>query len=218
MYLKNWGNIMFCYIFVFAALIDKASLLVTVWGFVGGSVVLPCSSDDYEHKLQDVDVSWRHNGSKNVCDLIPHSNLTKTQDVRYKNRTETFPEEYNQRNFSIKLSNLTHADAGRYICFITPSDEMNTVELIINEKLEPVTENANKTIDQKNLEEIKPDSLEKSWLWILIGLPILVLLIIVIIFRRKISSCLTSGKHVRGSEVHEVSPGPGYKSVTADGL
>uniref|UniRef100_A0A673GFL2 Ig-like domain-containing protein n=1 Tax=Sinocyclocheilus rhinocerous TaxID=307959 RepID=A0A673GFL2_9TELE len=119
------------------AFFSKVSLIsvclqVTVEGFIGGSVVLPCSSDDHDHKLQEVDVSWRHNGSKNVCDLIPHSNSLETQDPRYKNRAETFPQEYERRNFSIKLSGLTHADAGKYICLITPSDEQETVELIIN--------------------------------------------------------------------------------------
>ncbi len=110
----------------------SVSLDVTVEAVIGGSVVLPCSSAEHDLKLQEVDVSWRHNGSKNVCDLIPHSNLLETQDPRYKNRTKTFPEEYERRNFSIKLSGLIHADAGKYICLITPSDEQETVELIIN--------------------------------------------------------------------------------------
>ncbi len=107
-------------------------LQVTVESVIGGFVVLPCSSAEHSLKLQDVEVSWRHNGSKNVCDLIPHSNSIETQDPRYRNRAETFPEEYERRNFSIKLSGLTHADAGKYICLITPSDEQETVDLIIN--------------------------------------------------------------------------------------
>ncbi|KAI2644365.1 ICOS ligand [Labeo rohita] len=106
--------------------------IVTVEGVIGGSVVLPCSSTEHDFKLQEVDVSWRHNGSKRVCDLTPHSNLLETHDQRYKNRTVTFPEEYDRRNFSIKLTGLTYADAGKYICLITPSDEQETVLLIIN--------------------------------------------------------------------------------------
>uniref|UniRef100_A0A8C1IY21 Ig-like domain-containing protein n=1 Tax=Cyprinus carpio TaxID=7962 RepID=A0A8C1IY21_CYPCA len=104
----------------------SVSLDVTVEGFIGGSVVLPCSSAEHDLKLQEVDVSWRHNGSKNVCDLIPRSNSIETQDPRYKNRTKTFPEGYERRNFSIRLTDLTHADAGKYICLITPSDEQKT--------------------------------------------------------------------------------------------
>ncbi|KAF4097857.1 hypothetical protein G5714_021865 [Onychostoma macrolepis] len=128
------------FICVFAVLINKVCLQVTVEAVIGGSVVLPCSSAEHDLKLQDVDVSWRHNGSKNVCDLIPHSNSLETQDLRYKNRTKTFPEEYERRNFSIKLSGLTHADAGEYICLITPSDEQETVELIINMSLQVTVE------------------------------------------------------------------------------
>ncbi|XP_042605499.1 CXADR-like membrane protein [Cyprinus carpio] len=154
----------------------SVSLDVTVEGFIGGSVVLPCSSTEHNLKLQEVDVSWRHNGSKNVCDLIPRSNLMRhyrTHDT--KNRTKTFPEGYVRGNFSIKLSGLNHADAGEYICLITPSDEQETVELIINDffVVEPTTEKGNQTTDQEIQEEIRPDSVKKSyhkksWLLILV--------------------------------------------------
>ncbi|XP_058616852.1 uncharacterized protein LOC131530540 [Onychostoma macrolepis] len=209
------------FICVFAVLINKVCLQVTVEAVIGGSVVLPCSSAEHDLKLQDVDVSWRHNGSKNVCDLIPHSNSLETQDLRYKNRTKTFPEEYERRNFSIKLSGLTHADAGEYICLITPSDEQETVELIINNLFvaETTTEKGNKTTDQEN-QETRPESVEKLWLWIPVAILltiILGLLFFLIIFRKKIPSCLMSGEHGLGSDAHEVvSPVPRYKSVTAD--
>ncbi len=105
-------------------------LQVTVEGFIGGSVVLPCSTE-HDHELQDTDVFWRHNNSKIVHDIIKGSQ-TESQDSLYKNRIESFPDEYLRGNFSIKLNNLTHAHAGKYICHITPSDEQKTVELIIN--------------------------------------------------------------------------------------
>ncbi len=38
-------------VFVFSA-----CLQVTVMGFIGGSVVLPCSSAEHDLKLQDIDV------------------------------------------------------------------------------------------------------------------------------------------------------------------
>ncbi|XP_042567937.1 V-set domain-containing T-cell activation inhibitor 1-like [Cyprinus carpio] len=121
-----------CFICVFAVLINKVCLQVAVEGFIGGSVVLLCSSAQHDHKLQDIDVSWRHNGSKIVFDIIPHSNSTVTQVPEYKNRTESFPQEYLRGNFSIKLNNLQHTDAGQYICYITHSSEYQTVQLIIN--------------------------------------------------------------------------------------
>uniref|UniRef100_A0A8C1R5S6 Ig-like domain-containing protein n=1 Tax=Cyprinus carpio TaxID=7962 RepID=A0A8C1R5S6_CYPCA len=112
----------------FKVCVISVCLQVTVEGFIGGSVVLPCSSAEHDHKLQDIDVSWRHNGSKIVFDIIPH----KLQDQEYKNRAETFPEEYQKGNFSIKLNNLQHTDAGNFNCLITPSNELTTIQLIIN--------------------------------------------------------------------------------------
>ncbi len=98
---------------------------------IGGSFVL-CFSTQHDLKLQDTDVHWRHNGSKIVFDIIKGEDSLEKQDQWYKNRVESFPEEYERGNFSIKLTVLTHADAGKYICLITPSDEQNTVQLIIN--------------------------------------------------------------------------------------
>ncbi len=108
-------------------------LQVTVEGFIGGSVVLPCSSDEHGRKPQDIDVSWRHNGSMIVFDIIKGKDSVEKQDPRYKNRAETFhSEEYLRANFSIKLNKLQHADAGKYTCFISHSSEHETVELIIS--------------------------------------------------------------------------------------
>ncbi|RXN32753.1 CD276 antigen-like protein [Labeo rohita] len=80
----------------------------------------------------DTDVHWRHNGSKIVFDIIKSKDSLETQDPQYKNRTETFALEYLRGNFSIKLNNLQHTDAGKFSCFITPSNEQQTVELQVN--------------------------------------------------------------------------------------
>uniref|UniRef100_A0A672TEJ1 Ig-like domain-containing protein n=1 Tax=Sinocyclocheilus grahami TaxID=75366 RepID=A0A672TEJ1_SINGR len=101
-------------------------LQLTVEAVIGGSVVLPCSSAEHDLKIQDINVHWRHNGSKIVFDIIPHSNSPVTQDPEYKNRTETFPQEYLRGNFSIKLNHLQHTDAGQYICYITHSSKYQT--------------------------------------------------------------------------------------------
>uniref|UniRef100_A0A8C2BYS2 Ig-like domain-containing protein n=1 Tax=Cyprinus carpio TaxID=7962 RepID=A0A8C2BYS2_CYPCA len=103
-------------------------LQVTIEAVIGGYVVLPCSSAKHDHKLQDIDVSWRHNGSKIVFDIIPRSNSPVTQDPEYKNRVESFPQEYLRGNFSIKLNNLQHTDAGQYICYIKNSDKYQTLK------------------------------------------------------------------------------------------
>jgi len=108
------------------------SLQVTVTAVIGGSVLLPCSSTEEDHKLRDINVFWRHNGSKIVCDIIPSSNSLEKQDPQYKHRIETFPVEYERGNFSIKLNKLIYADGGEYICYISHSSEHPTVQLIIN--------------------------------------------------------------------------------------
>ncbi|KAF4097835.1 hypothetical protein G5714_021843 [Onychostoma macrolepis] len=143
-----------CFICVFAVLIDKVFLQLT--GVVGGSVVLPCSAE-HDHELQDTEVFWRHNNSKIVHDIIKGSQ-TETQDSLYKNRIESFPDECPRGNFSIKLNDLTHAHAGKYICYITSSSDsqQKTVQLIINES----TEKGNKTNDQENPNQEETDSAE----------------------------------------------------------
>jgi len=108
------------------------SLQVTVTAVIGGSVLLPCSSSEHDLKPQDTDVHWRHNGSKHVYDIVKGEDSLEFQDHRYKNRAERLPDEYLRGNFSIKLNNLTHTDVGKYSCMITPSNELQTVLLIIN--------------------------------------------------------------------------------------
>ncbi|XP_016383509.1 uncharacterized protein LOC107720344 [Sinocyclocheilus rhinocerous] len=124
-----------CFLCVFAVVINNVSLQVIVEGFIGGSVVLPCSSTQHDLELQDINVHWRHNGSKYVYDITKCKDSLEQQDPRYKNRAQTFPEEYERRNFSIKLINLTRADAGEFSCFITHSSysKQETVRLFINE-------------------------------------------------------------------------------------
>jgi len=97
---------------------------------IGGSVLLPCSSTEEDHKPQDTDVHWRHNKDKIVHTIIKGKDLVAEQGSQYKSRVETFPQEYEEGNYSIKLNNLTHTDAGKYICHITPS-ELKTILLTL---------------------------------------------------------------------------------------
>ncbi|XP_051763688.1 CD276 antigen homolog [Ctenopharyngodon idella] len=148
-----------CCFCVFAVLVNKVSLQETVEAVIGGSVVLPCFYTEHDHKLQDIDVNWRHNGSKNVYDIVTGQDSVEQQHPRYKNRTETFPDEYLRGNFSIRIKNLTHDDAGKYICFITHSDEQRTVQLHINES----TAKGNQSHDQRDQgEETEADNVGTS--------------------------------------------------------
>ncbi|KAF4097863.1 hypothetical protein G5714_021871 [Onychostoma macrolepis] len=138
-------------------LINKVSLEVTVEAVIGGFVVLPCSSTKHHLKPQDIEVFWRHNDSKIVFDIIKGKH-SETQDPQYKNRVEPFTNL--RRNYSIKLTDLTQADAGKYICYITPSNEQETVQMIIKES---TAETGNKSSDQENQgEDSGADNVGKS--------------------------------------------------------
>ncbi|XP_059399554.1 ICOS ligand-like isoform X1 [Carassius carassius] len=184
----------FCFICVFALLVNKVCLQVTVEGFIGGSVVLPCSSAEHNHKLQDIDVSWRHNGSKIVFDIIPHSNAPVTQDSEYKNRTETFPQEYQRGNFSIKLNRLQHTDAGQYICYIKNSDEYHTLKLTINGSISTEQGNQGGTEQDRVFPSLP---LRLVCIIIPVMLFIGVIIFIVVFLKRKYSKYRAAGNGVK---------------------
>ncbi len=119
---------------MFTITVFVISVCLQVTGFTGGSVVLPCSSTQHDLKAQDINVLWRDKDSRTIYDLIEGEDSLESQHPRYKNRAQTFPEEYERGNFSIKLINLTHADAGQFICFITHSSysKQETAQLFIN--------------------------------------------------------------------------------------
>uniref|UniRef100_A0A8C1TTK8 Ig-like domain-containing protein n=1 Tax=Cyprinus carpio TaxID=7962 RepID=A0A8C1TTK8_CYPCA len=191
----------FYFICVFAVLIHKVCLQLTVEGFIGGSVVLPCSSAEHDLKLRDTDVHWRHNGSKNVFDVIKGNNSVEHQDPRYKNRT--FPEEYKRGNFNIRLTALNHADAGKYTCLIAHSSEYLTVELIINE---PTTESGTKSADQET-QKPETDVVTSSsllWVYIIVAVLILIMIIACFIYRKKIKAALFSPVMTEDKEQKEM--------------
>ncbi len=109
------------------------SLQETVEGFIGGSAVLPCSSKKPPLKIQDINqVRWTTKYNLRAYDIIYGKVFVEGQDPEYKNRTESFPEEYMRGNFSIKLNNLQHTDAGKYKCYITTEESViKSVELLI---------------------------------------------------------------------------------------
>ncbi|XP_026098594.1 CD276 antigen homolog [Carassius auratus] len=133
--LSRWIIYFFLLVFV---IVNEVSLQESVEGFIGGSAVLPCSSKEPPLTVQDIDlVRWRHNYDQNVYEIINGQDSVEEQDPVYRNRVESFPEEYLRGNFSIKLNNLQHTDAGEYTCYIFMKEQVfRIVELSIKERSE----------------------------------------------------------------------------------
>lgn len=66
-----------------------------------------------------------------MFDVINGKDSVAGQNPRYKDRAETFPDEYEERNFSLKLNKLQHTDAGKFICYISHSSELQKVLLLL---------------------------------------------------------------------------------------
>ncbi len=98
-------------------------------GFIGGSVVLPCSASEPQLTTEYIIVNWRYGDRLIVHAIINGKDSVEEQDPQYRNRAESFPGEYMRENLSIKLNNLQHTDAGKYQCYIIK--ESTIVELHI---------------------------------------------------------------------------------------
>ncbi|KAK2871372.1 hypothetical protein Q8A67_023899 [Cirrhinus molitorella] len=138
--------------------------------------------------------------------MSPHSNSPVTQDPYYKNRTETFPQEHLRGNFSIKLNNLQHTDAGKYSCYISRLPKYQTVQLIINDFVSTERGDQGET-EQEGIEPSLPLLLLYSILPVLF---ILVIIFIVVSMRKKCS--ISHGQLEKRDEVLSAL----YESVKTD--
>ncbi|XP_026053942.1 sodium channel subunit beta-4-like [Carassius auratus] len=181
-----------CFIYIFAVLINKVCLQDTEEGFIGGSVILPCSSTEHPLK-QDIYVHWRDPTGKIVFDVIKGEESLEKQDQQYKKRAVPFPKEYERGNFSIKLIDLQLTDAGKFSCMISHTSEEKTVLLRINEtKLE------NGSNSNGGGKKTAPDAEMSSTVLLVcitvIGILIVVVLIFIFLKRKKfaLSSYMTT--------------------------
>ncbi|XP_050951587.1 CD276 antigen homolog isoform X2 [Labeo rohita] len=121
-------------IYLFLHLIDKVSLQnqdEKVYGVVGGSVILPCSFKERVLKPDEINVFWRYNDSKIVCDIEKGNFSTIDQDVLFKDRIESVSSQYGNGDFSIRLKHLKLTDNGVFSCFFT--DKPKILKLQVNE-------------------------------------------------------------------------------------
>ncbi|XP_037390547.1 CD276 antigen-like isoform X2 [Pygocentrus nattereri] len=125
-----------CLPLVFLLLIQKVSLL-EIEGFVGDTVILPCLSSGKELPNK-VTVFWRFRDSGTVYDIFDSRASLDEQDVPFRGRVDSFPDEWTKGNFSIKLSRLKKTDGGMYTCFIPGVNIQTTIYLIVNVSLQDV--------------------------------------------------------------------------------
>ncbi|XP_052394437.1 CD276 antigen homolog isoform X2 [Carassius gibelio] len=119
-----------------AIVTKEVSLLDTVVGVIGGSVVLPCFSKEPQLTPEDITVNWKHHNRLKVYDIVKGKGSVEGQDPQYKNRVEGDSEQHLRGNFSFKLKNLLYSDAGQYQCYIIDESVMKKVELHIKEHLQ----------------------------------------------------------------------------------
>uniref|UniRef100_A0A3B4CXG6 Immunoglobulin domain-containing protein n=1 Tax=Pygocentrus nattereri TaxID=42514 RepID=A0A3B4CXG6_PYGNA len=81
--------------------------------YIMGKLTFTCISI-YTHYIKP----FLYNDNMKVYDIV-RGKLSKNQDASYRNRTESFPDEYSKGIFSIKLSKVRASDKGMYSCFIS---------------------------------------------------------------------------------------------------
>ncbi|XP_052394452.1 V-set domain-containing T-cell activation inhibitor 1-like isoform X1 [Carassius gibelio] len=126
---------------LFLNLIDKGSPgspeCQDVTGFVGDSVLMPCSYQDRKLEPEEINVFWRYNAYKIVYDIEQGKPSTIEQDPMFKGRITSFLQEHKNGNFSLILSNLTVTDAGQFLCDIP--DVEKKCERMLHVKAHPTT-------------------------------------------------------------------------------
>ncbi|XP_053532746.1 coxsackievirus and adenovirus receptor homolog [Ictalurus punctatus] len=101
----------------------------SVEGFIGESVILPCT-----FAQNPPVVFWRDEGTRTVCDISGGEASFDEQHSNYKHRVQIFPSKIKEGNFSIKLSNLQHSDGGTYTCTDPSKGLDQQVQLKVEEK------------------------------------------------------------------------------------
>lgn len=83
-------------------------------GVAGQSVILNCSLSGIKPK--GISVQRREDNIKLWFDIIKG---IESVGQEYKDRVQSFPEEYQSRNYSIKIERLRITNGGKYQCLIT---------------------------------------------------------------------------------------------------
>ncbi|NXL87090.1 HHLA2 protein, partial [Alectura lathami] len=99
----------------------------TVTGLFSKSVILPCPFPPGNNEV----IYWTKE-EKDVHSYYYQQDQLKSQHLDYKNRTLLFHESIPHGNASLKLSNVTLTDEGRYHCYVGTQQSRTEVEVMLH--------------------------------------------------------------------------------------
>lgn len=102
---------------------------------VGRSAVLPCQ---YSHMKEPVSVHWRDQQERVVLDIIDSTPKLSNQNPNYRDRVQSFQNQYQRGNFSIVLTKVQMMDSGTYDCHIPEVDFQKRVYLTVTGEREAI--------------------------------------------------------------------------------
>ncbi|XP_045567686.1 butyrophilin subfamily 1 member A1 isoform X3 [Salmo salar] len=110
-----------------------------VVALTGDDIILPCSLKP-SVSAEDMIVEWTRLNPKaeKVHLYLDSRDSFVDQFPSYRGRTSMFNEELKNGNVSLKLTNVTLSDAGRYRCFIQTLKKETTVQLLVGAVSQPV--------------------------------------------------------------------------------
>lgn len=95
---------------------------VTIQGFIGDSVLLPCIYNQGESLRKNVSVYWRDKDDNIVLDISKNGPDPSTQNHKFRDRVISFPHVYMKGNFSILMKDVQPSDSSPYDCHIPSED------------------------------------------------------------------------------------------------
>ncbi|XP_060708592.1 uncharacterized protein LOC132833931 [Hemiscyllium ocellatum] len=90
---------------------------VSVTGFVGEQIVLPCIYKGHV-PVSNLLVVWGISKRDILWKFIDGSDDLTEQDARFGNRTDLFKDQLEQGNWSILISDLRESDQDEYVCYL----------------------------------------------------------------------------------------------------